>query len=101
MKGSPTVYSENTCKITKYPHSHTYNSSLAVLFAPLVLADLCCSGCWLRGSRHLITHALQTLDQVALNLAPVPLMEELLSLYVNIKASPLDKGLEQVLSLLW
>jgi hypothetical protein len=47
-----------------------------------VLTGLLSSGCWRRLPRYLIAHALQTPDQLALHLAAVPLMEELLSLFL-------------------
>ena len=77
---SPTLYSENTCKkARKIPRATTI---WLCFLLTRVLTSLLSSGGFRRLPRYLLPHALQTLDQLALHLAAVPLMEELLSLFL-------------------
>jgi hypothetical protein len=88
--GSPHFKHENRFRqhcILKIPAKKQENSPCATTIwlcfvLTLVLTSLLSSGGFRRLSRYLIAHALQTLDQLALHLAAVPLMEELLSLFL-------------------
>jgi hypothetical protein len=59
------------------------------------MINLRSSGYWLRWPRELIAHVLQTTKQLVLNLAAIPLLEKRFSLYIKLRTSPLDTGLEQ------
>ncbi len=72
------------------------------VWVPVALVDLLC--CWrplgyLR-SKHLIAQSLQPLDEVVRHPMPIHLLEELHSLYVKLRTSPLDTGPEQAIHLL-
>src|SRR5215813_5775701 len=75
--GFPTGYSENSYKkLKKFPQATTLWRCCSL--TP-VLSSYASSDCGLRLPNDLIAQMLQTLDQLALHLVTIPLMEELLS----------------------